>query len=306
MRAKRAVFAVLLALCFGIVPALAQAPDMAVSSAATEALRIGGGDLLHISVSGLPELDQRTRVLDAGVVKLSLVGDLQVSGITPEAAARRIELALQQGGFILKPQVGVLIEESGGAKVGIFGQVQHPGKYPLTSSADLMDVLAMAGGLTPLADIRITVKRAQGRGPTVYAKLPNHPGDAILHPVMVGPGDLVIVPKAGIVYVLGDVSRPGGYVMQNDAGLTTLQAIALAGGTTKTASENHAMLVRQAPSGAVKAPLALRAMQRGQQSDFPLQPDDVIYVPYSTMRNMMLGATAILSSTSGAAIYAAH
>jgi polysaccharide export outer membrane protein len=289
-----------LLLCFGyLIFSYAQKPT-------AESLPIAGGDLLHVAIFDVPELEQHTRVSDAGDIKLALIGSTHVAGMTPSEASRIIGRALQQGGYIRKPQVSILVDEYAVANVSVIGQVMHPGNYPLSTPRDLMDVLSMAGGLTPTADIHITVKRQGGQGATLYATLPNDPDAALLNSVKVAPGDLVIVPKAGIVYVLGDVNRPGGYVMQNDAQLTALQAIALASGLTKTASENHARLVRQTPAGPIELPLALNAMQKGRQPDLLLQAQDVVYVPYSTARNLMLGASAIVSSTSGAAIYAAH
>ena len=285
---------------------LFRAEAQGLKSLSAESLPIASGDLLHISVFDVPELDQHMRVSDAGNIKLALVGNTHVASMTPAAAAEKIAASLQLGGFVRQPQVNLVVEEYAVANVSVMGQVQHPGNYPLATPRDLMDVLSMAGGLTLLADVRITIKREGNPGETIYATLPNNPDSAILTSVKVNPGDLVIVPKAGIVYVLGDVNRPGGYVMQNDAELTALQAIALASGMTKTASENHARLVRQTAAGPVEILLALNAMQKGKLADVRLQPQDVLYVPYSTVKNMMLGASAIVSSASGAAIYAAH
>jgi polysaccharide biosynthesis/export protein len=271
-----------------------------------ESLLINGGDLLSISVFDHPELDQRKRVSDAGDVQLSLIGKLHVAGMTPAEASEKIEHSLQEGDFIRRPQVQVLVEQFAAANVSVTGQVLHPGSYPLMTPTDLMYVISMAGGLTPTAEIHVTVKRSGPTGETLHATLSNDPNVAIHNSVMVRPGDLVIVPKAGIIFVLGDVSRPGGYVMQYDARLTALQAIALAGGMTKTSAENKVRLVHQPPSGAVEQLLAVNAMEKGKQPDVQLQPEDVIYVPYSTAKNLMLGAGAILSSTTGAAIYAAR
>jgi polysaccharide export outer membrane protein len=282
------------------MPVYGQAPT------AKESLLISGGDLLHVSVFDVPALEQRVRVSDAGDVKLALLGDVHVAGMTAADAGQRIDLDLRQGGYVRKPQVSVLVEEYAVANVSVIGQVLHPGNYALNTPRNLMDVLSMAGGLAPAADIHITIKRHGAAGATVYATVPNDADAAILNAVLVQPGDLVIVPKAGVVYVLGDVARPGGYVMQNDAQITALQALAMASGVTKTASENHARLIRQTVTGPVEIPIALHAMQQGKQPDIPLQAQDVLYVPYSTARNLMLGASAIVSSASGAAIYAAH
>ena len=288
----------------GFACGYAQAP--AVNNMSAESLPIASGDLLHVSVFDVPELDQHMRVSDAGSIQLALVGRINVAGMTPADAANRIAGSLRDEGYLRKPQVNIVVDEYAVANVSVVGQVLHPGNYPLATPRDLMDVLSMAGGLTPLADVHITVKHERHAGEVVYATLPNNPDTAIGTSLVVQPGDLVIVPKAGVVYVLGDVARPGGYVMQHDAQMTALQAIALAAGLTKTSSENHARLVRQTPSGPVEFPLALNAMQKGKERDRPLQAEDVVYVPYSTMKNIMLGASAIVSSASGAAIYTAR
>ncbi len=273
---------------------------------ASETLLIGGGDLLQVAVFDVPELEVHVRVSDAGDVRLPLVGEIRVAGLSAAAASLRIDTALQDGGFVRKPQVTVVVVEFAAADVSISGQVVHPGNYSLRTPRALMDVLTMAGGLTALADVRVTVRRKGAGDRTVYARLPNDPDEALANGVMVEPGDLVIVPRAGIVYVLGDVSRPGGYVMQNDAHLTALQVIALASGTTKTSAESHARLVRQSEGGPIETRIDLKAMQKGEAPDQLLEPQDVLYVPFSSVRNVMLGASAILSSASGAAIYAAH
>ena len=282
------------------------AQHAAPGKATEESLPIASGDLLHVSVFDVPELDQHMRVSDAGNITLALVGKTRVAGMIPTEASEKIARSLRDGGYIRRPQVNIVVDEYAVANVSVTGQVLHPGNYPLRTPRDLMDVLSMAGGLTPLADIHITVKREHQPGRVVYATLPNNPDSAMLTSIEVEPGDLVIVPKAGIIYVLGDVNRPGGYVMQNDAQMTALQAVSQAFGFTKTASENRARLVRQTPAGPVEFPLALDSMQKGKLPDMPLQSQDVVYVPYSALKNMMLGASAIVSSASGAAIYTAR
>jgi polysaccharide export outer membrane protein len=283
----------------------AQAP-VVLPLAAPESLLLSAGDLIHITVFDVPELDQHTRISDSGEVNLALIPKINIAGLVPAQAGQRISNLLASGGFMRHAQVSLLVEQYAAADISISGQVQHPGSYPVTTPHNLLDVLSMAGGLTPAADIHITVKRRSGQHETVYAVVPNDADAALLNAVMVYPGDLVLVPKAGIVYILGDVSRPGGYVMTDDAQLTVMQVIALAAGTTKTAAEGHARLVRQTAQGPVDIQLSLKAMEKGRLPDLPLKAEDVIYIPYSTGKNIMLGASAILSSTGGAAIYAAR
>ncbi len=272
----------------------------------SESLLLAPGDLIHITVFDVPELDQHTRIADSGEVTLALISKLALAGMTPAQAGQKISHLLASGGFMHHAQVNVLVEQYATADISVSGQVQHPGNYPTTTPRNLLDVISMAGGLTPAADIHITVKRRGGQRETIYASVPNDADAALLSSVMIHPGDLVLVPKAGIVYILGDVAHPGGYVMSDDAQLTVLQIIALAAGTTKTAAEGRTRLVRQTAQGPLEIPLSLKAMERGSEPDLPLKAEDVIYIPYSTGKNIMLGASAILSSTGGAAIYAAH
>lgn len=271
-----------------------------------ESLLLSAGDLVSVSVFDVPELQKHVRITDRGSITLPLVGEMVVAGLTPAQAEQKVSTALASGHFIRNAQVNVGVDQYAAANVAVSGQVQHPGSYPMTIPRNLMDVLSMAGGLTPAADINVTVQRRGVRGETLQASLVNLPSEALKNTLLVYPGDLVIVPKAGIVYVLGDVVHPGGYVMANDARLTLMQAIALAAGTTKTASEAHARLLRNSPDGPVEIPICLKCLENGTGPDIQLQAEDIVYIPYSTAKNIMLGASAILSSTGGAAIYAAH
>ncbi len=116
----------------------------------------------------------------------------------------------------------------------------------------------------------------------------------------------MLVPRAGIVYVLGDVGRPGGYLMQDDAALSLLQALALAAGTTKTAAEGNARLIRKVNGVTTEVPLQLKAIEHGKLPDLALENDDVIYIPFSLGKNLTLGASSIAASASSALIYAAY
>ncbi len=125
--------------------------------------------------------------------------------------------------------------------------------------------------------------------------------------VLVLPGDTVIVPKAGIVYVLGDVNRPGGYPMaNNDSKMTMLEAIALAGGLTKTAKQGRARLIRQAGDGSFSdRRISVGDLQEGKIPDIAMQPGDVLYVPFSFGRNLaVLGAGSIAAAATSAVVYA--
>lgn len=283
------------------------APVQPAATPSQESLLIGPGDLLRITVLREPELDQKVRVLDSGEIPLELAGNVPVQALTPAEAAARIGAKYREGNFLLHPEVSVVVEEYATQTVTILGQVAHPGTVRIAAPRPLLDVLSLAGGFTPVADRHIVVERkAPGGRPAerIRAYLPNRADDALNADILIRPGDTVIVPKAGIIYVLGDVAHPGGYVMQNDSNLTALQAIALASGTQKTASERKARLVRSVDGRPLSIDLPLRDMERGRVPDVPLQADDIVYVPFSLLRNLSLGIANITAAASSALIYA--
>jgi polysaccharide export outer membrane protein len=276
------------------------------SAAETESLLIGPGDLLRISFLREPELEQHLRVLDSGEIVLSLAGNVSVQGLTPAQAAARIASQYREGNFLLHPEVSVFVEDYATQTVTILGQVAHPGSVRLTAPRTLIDVISLAGGLTPDADRHIVLERGGKDGERIRTFLSNRAEDALNADILVRPGDTIVVPKAGIVYILGDVAHPGGYVMQNDSQLTVLQAIALAAGTSKTASEKRVRLVRNIDGLSQSVDLPLRDMERGRAPDVPLLANDILYVPFSLVKNISLGIADITASASSALIYAAH
>ena len=272
--------------------------------AQTESLTIGPGDMLHLKVLEAPELEQSSRVSDAGMLTLILGGKVQVAGLTPAEAAVAIERALVEGHYVLTPHVSVTTEQTATQNVTILGQVRTPGSYPIATPRPILDVLALAGGLNDLAQRKVTIQRHASKERVDYV-LSNSANAALDANVPVYPGDTVLVPKADVVYVLGDVNRPGGIaIVTNDSKLSALQALSLAGGTPPNAVPSHSRLIRKQADGShVELPLQLSAMQKGKEPDIPLQGDDIIYVPFSYARNMAVGAGSLVGATSSAAIY---
>lgn len=215
-------------LCVAGREAICQAslPQARPTGSAAESLLIGPGDLVHVTVFRLPEMETKVRVTDAGDVTLPLVGKLHIAGLTPAEASRTVALQYAAGHYLVDPQVSVMVEEYATQTVAIMGEVLRPGTFPIATPRGVMDTLALAGGFTLAADRHITIQHGSGAKQEVF--LPNNAKNALAAEVLVYPGDLIIVPKAGIVYVLGDVMRPGGYVMQDDSTLTVLQAVAMA------------------------------------------------------------------------------
>ncbi len=295
-----AILTVLLCICF------AQGQQQAASSP-KESLLLGPGDLVHVQVFNSPELETRARITDSGDLSLPLAGSLRVSSMTPAGAASAIANKYSAGGFLRHPQVTVLVDEYATQSVSIMGEVLRPGNYPVATPRNVMDVLSLAGGLTTVADRHITIQHRQDSSDHGDSRqqvfLPNDANAALSAQVLVRPGDLIIVPKAGIVYVLGDVGRPGGYVMQDDSTLTVLQAVSLAGGATKTAAEAHVRLIRRSGAQTTEIAVPLKQIQQGQIADMSLQHDDVLWIPFSYRKNFVISAPSIMGSTSAAAIY---
>ncbi len=274
-----------------------------LAAQAQESLLIGPGDMLHVQVFDTPELEQHARVTDAGELPLMLGGSVKVSALTPSEAARAVEKALLDGHYLLRPKVLVAVEEYATQKVSVLGEVKTPGAYPINTSRSVLDVLSMAGGLTDVADRKILIERRNSQEKIPYF-VSNKADAAFDTAIQIHPGDTLFVPKAGIVYVLGDVGRPGGYTMTNNEGkISVLELVARAGGTNHSAVPSHARLIRKDGANYTEVALPLSAMQKGNHADMPLQVDDIIYVPFSYMRNIAMNAGGIAASAAGALIY---
>ena len=269
-----------------------------------ESLLIGPGDTLHVQVFDTPELEEVARVNDKGELPLIMGGSVKVVSLTPSEAAAAIERALIDRKIMFQPRVLVSIEEYATQSVSVTGQIAKPGSYQIATPRSVTDVLTLAGGLTDLADRHVTIERAKDGSQETYF-VSNDPQELANHTKLVYPGDRILVPKTGIVYVLGDVGRPGGYAMSNnDAKLTVLQAVAMAGGTAPNAAPGSSRLIRRTSDGYENLALPLSAMQKGKKPDEQMQANDIIYVPFSYLRNAALGLTGIMASATSAAIYA--
>jgi polysaccharide export outer membrane protein len=300
---RGSVAAVVLTVFAVVLPSYPVCAQVADAAPVAESLRIGAGDLLNISVMREPDLERRVRVRDSGEVSLPLVGDVAVQGLSAADAAKAVEKRYLDGQFLKHPDVSVFIEEFATQQVAVLGQVGKPGSYSLPAARSLIDVLAMAGGLTEIADRHITIERAS-HAASAEVFLSNRADDALEANVQVFPGDKVVVPKAGIIYVLGDVGRPGGYVMQNESRMTVLQAVAMAAGLNRTASADHVRLVRGKDGQFAEQEIPLKEMQRGEVPDLLLEANDVLYVPFSFGRHLLMGTSSIAASASAALIYA--
>ncbi len=279
----------------------------AAHASARESLRIGPGDLLQISVLREPELGEKVRVRDSGDVNLPLIGNVHVAGLDPGSAADAIAALYLKEKYLKHPDVAVFVEQYASEPVSVLGQVSRPGTYIITAPRTLLDLLAMAGGLTPVADRHIMIERGPGakqREERVFVSNRSH--DALMANVMIDPGDRILVPKAGVVYILGDVRRPGGYVMENESRMSVLEAVAMAGGLGHTANRKKARIIHNFNGAFDAEELPLRQIEKGEAPDELLHANDVIYIPFSFAKHLVMGTTAIVASASSALIYAGY
>jgi polysaccharide biosynthesis/export protein len=246
-------------------------------------MTIGPDDVIDLTVYGVPELVLKVRVESDGSVSLPLIGDLKLAGLTVRDAQLHIANELVQRGLVLKPQVSIFVETFATQGVTVYGEVVTPGVYPPIGPRRLFDVISIAGGFTPKAGHTVTIvhKRLQDREQVIDLSGDRNNEEAN---VQIYPGDTIIVSKAGVVYVLGEVNKPGAFLMGNNTSISLMKAIAMAGSTTRVASVKHAILIRKSPEGSVEMEVALDKIYHGKSSDLPLQPEDVVFVPLSNLK----------------------
>jgi polysaccharide export outer membrane protein len=200
----------------------------------------------------------------------------------------------------------VVVDQYATQEVTLIGEFRTPGAYPIATPRPILDVIALGGGLSDSADRDILIERRGDQSHPIHYDLNNDGEQAIKEQVLVNPGDTVVVVKAGIVYVLGDVNRPGGYTMNNnESKISLLEALSIAGGPARTAKLNRARLIRKADH--TEAQISLGDIQQGKRPDFPMLPGDILYVPFSYAKNLLITSSAgIVGAAGAAAIYTMH
>jgi polysaccharide export outer membrane protein len=267
-------------------------------------LKLAPGFLLSMEVYDTPEYSIELRVDSAGDVTLPMIPKVHIANLTLVEAADKIASSLRDGKILNNPSVNLNIEEYAGREVTVLGEVRTPGRVEMLAPRHLDDVLAMAGGETEFAGKTIEIRHETGAEPRSevihYSRnLDNH----ILSDTAVRPGDTVTVKRAGIVYVLGGVTRPGGYLMQEDGELNVTQALALAYGTTMPAAVGSMRLIRKKDDGMVEEmPIPYRDIVKGKVAPMHLQAEDVIYVPISKTK-VFLSASLMNTAVAAAVLY---
>jgi len=269
-------------------------------------LRLGAGDLLEFSVYNVPELATKARIGSSGDVYLPLIDYVHLADLTVEEAQALVEKRLEDGGFVRNAHVTIFLDESASQGVTVLGEVTKPGIYPDLGDRRLYDLLSAAGGFTQSAGRKVSVIRQHSQAGPITVNLPRNLADDVQDNIEIMPGDTITIPKAPIIYVVGDVGRPTGLLIDNGS-LTVLQALALAGGTNHTAKLGGTCIIRKGPAGMTETKVPLKKMLEAKAPDITLQADDILFVPLSGARVAAArGFDAAMAAATGVAVLAAH
>lgn len=280
--------------------------------------RVGQGDVLEISVFEVDELGKTVTVGSQGTLVLPLLGEVEVAGLTAAEIAARLE-TLYGENLLRDPQIDVAVKEYRSQPASVFGAVERPGIYQLRGRRRLLEVLAMAGGLTKDAGSEVRIHRQHGSPGSKAADavgasdtpeeivvavegLLSSPGSIAGDP-WVEPYDVIRVAESGVVYVLGAVTRPGGYPIEQES-MTVLRAISLAQGLDHRAAAQKARLIRQQGAGRQEVAVRIDDILRGLAPDAPLEDNDILFVPDSRAKTALRrGAEAAIQLATGVIIW---
>ena len=234
----------------GLAPAAAQTAATSPASHAAAEYRLGSGDVVRVNVYQNPDRTRETRVTEAGIVSFPLLGAIRLGGLSVTAAEKLIADGLRGGNFVKQPQVTIVVLQVRGNQASVLGQVNRPGRYPIeVADMRLTDLLAMAGGAaTGGSDLVIVTGTRDNQPfrlevdlPTVFAAGGKDKDILILN------GDAVWVDRQPLVYIYGEVQRPG--PMRLERGMTLMQSLATGGGLTQRGTEKGIRVHRKTADG---------------------------------------------------------
>jgi polysaccharide export outer membrane protein len=255
------------------LPLRAQAPAAAAPTRTSAAAdyRLGPGDVVHILVFQNPDLTMDSRVSESGIVNYPLLGAIRIGGLSTSQAEKLIADGLRDGNYLKQPQVSVLLTQVRGNQASVLGQVNRPGRYPIeVSGMRLTDLMAMAAGIAPSGGDTVTlIGTRDGKAFRREIDLPmlfkvSHRDDDIL----IQDGDVAYVERAPMVYIYGEVQRPGAMRIERD--MVLMQVLANGGGVNGRGTEKGIKLHRRSAEGKVEA--------HEPRMDEPVRDGDVVYV----------------------------
>jgi polysaccharide export outer membrane protein len=269
-----AVFATVFAVGAAPAQTRAQTPNAAPRTAGAAAPQaaeyvLGPGDVIRINVFQSPELSLETRLSESGSVSYPLLGNVRLGGLAVPEAEKRIADGLRSGNIVKQPQVSIMVVQVRGNQASVLGQVNRPGRYPLEqASVRLSDLIATAGGIAGTGtDIVTVVGQRAGKPYRTQVDFPNIFGGGA-NDIAIENGDVIYVDRQPMVYIYGEVQRPG--AVRLERGMTVMQALATGGGLTQRGTEKGIRVNRRDSGGKVQV------LQPGM--DETLRDGDVVYV----------------------------
>jgi polysaccharide export outer membrane protein len=228
-----------------------------------------------------------------------LIDYVHVADLTTDEAQLLIQKRLEDGGFVRGPHVSIFVNESASQSITVIGEVNHPGSYPAIGDRRLYDIISAAGGLNDRAGRSVTIEHRGDPDQRVELQLSSNLADDTKNNVDIYPGDTIIVSRAGVVYVVGDVGHPSGFRIE-DNNLSVLKALALAGGSTHTSALNKSRILRQTANGVQEIPVDLKKVLYAKAPDMAMERGDILFVPGSAFKTAMYktaDAAVALSTT---------
>jgi polysaccharide export outer membrane protein len=314
-------FAALLIAIMNSLGSVAFAQDSQPAYRADSGYVLGPDDLISVHVLDAEEINDKSIRIDGdGYVRLPLAGRIKASGLTSEQLENAIAVPLKT--YIKEPQVTVSVLEFHSQRVSVLGSVRNPGIHQLEGHRTVVEVLALAGGLTDDAGSTLKITRRIERGRIPLPSAVDDPtgqysvadislkeiinGKNPAQNILIAPDDVISVPRALMVYVTGDVPKPGGYILGEDTSISILKVVSLAGGIEHSAAPRNARILRRVAGDADRKeiPVDLKTIMTGRGADVPLQAEDIVFIPTNEPKTAMgKAAEAALQITTGLAIY---
>jgi polysaccharide export outer membrane protein len=286
---------------------------------------LGGNDTLQVDVPDLADEftpDKTFRIDGGGDLGLPVIGHVQAAGLTVAQLEEAIKIKLKR---ILKdPDVVVTVVTFGSQPVSVLGSVLNPQIVQIGGRKNLFEVLSMAGGFADDAGYKVTITRdlKWGALPLANAHIDDTGQFSVgsvrvkdllnfsntAENILILPGDKIAVPTSELVYAVGNVTKPGGFLLNQHESLSALQVVSLAEGFDKTAAPQRAKILRVVPGSPNRSeiPVNLKALMQGKTPDFQLQPDDILFVPNSRAKSAGYDALTAVTAATGALIYTAR
>lgn len=232
---------------------------------------LGPGDVVRVSVYQNQDLTLETRITESGAISYPLLGQVRLGGLSVPQAEKVIADGLKNGNFVRQPQVSILVTQVRGNQASVLGMVNRPGRYPIEQTGmRLSELLATAGGIAQGGSDQVVLSGIRDRKPlrvVIDVPLLFAESGGVNDPVIAN-GDTVYVERMPMVYIYGEVQRPGAMRLERD--MTVLQGLASGGGLTQRGTEKGLRLHRRGADGKVQI------LQPGMND--PLQNGDVIYL----------------------------